>query len=171
MDERELMDCIANARADRGAPITHRELGRRIRTARQAAGLTQAKVARALDIHCSAVALIEKGYRIVQASEMVILARLFDRSLDSLLALDIPEPPGNTLGELIRNTRAARGYSTEEFARRLDISLDWLAGIEYDQEIPGPKLMKSLSVLLGIHVDQLIAFAGEAAMPRKDDTI
>jgi Zn-dependent peptidase ImmA (M78 family)/transcriptional regulator with XRE-family HTH domain len=67
-------------------PITEQELARRLRHAREAAGLTQQGVAGKLGLSRSSIAQIERGNRSVSSLELDRLARLYGRSLDELLA-------------------------------------------------------------------------------------
>ena len=57
----------------------------RIREARKMAGLSQAQVARLLDLHRPAVSEIEAGKRRVSAEELAQLAGLFDVSVAWLI--------------------------------------------------------------------------------------
>ncbi|HQT95831.1 MAG: hypothetical protein B7Z68_04630 [Acidobacteria bacterium 21-70-11] len=62
-------------------PITHEQLARRIRQAREAAGFTQDDVARSLGMSRPAVVQIEAGNRKVSSIELATLARLFGRPM------------------------------------------------------------------------------------------
>jgi transcriptional regulator with XRE-family HTH domain len=69
-------------------------LGRRLRAAREDAGLSQQDVATRLGIYQSTVAFMEKGRRDVSALELVQLAQLFGLSTDELLGVTArPCPP------------------------------------------------------------------------------
>lgn len=57
------------------------DMHRRVRFARETAGLSQAQVADALGIHRPSVSEIEAGRRGVKSEELVALARLFGVSL------------------------------------------------------------------------------------------
>lgn len=54
------------------------EIAERIREARKSAGLSQAQVAKLLDLHRPAVSEIEAGNRRVSAEELTALANMFD---------------------------------------------------------------------------------------------
>lgn len=58
-------------------------LARRLREAREAAGLTQEDAARELGVPRTAVVQLEAGKRAVSSLELVRLARLYDRRIDS----------------------------------------------------------------------------------------
>lgn len=60
-------------------------IGRRLRRARLAAGLSQAQVAEALEIPRSAVSLIEAGRRSVSSIELAKLARLYGKPASAFL--------------------------------------------------------------------------------------
>jgi transcriptional regulator with XRE-family HTH domain len=69
-------------------------LGRRLRAAREDAGLSQQDVATRLGIYQSTVAFMEKGRRDVSALELARMARLFGLSTDELLCVTArPCPP------------------------------------------------------------------------------
>lgn len=69
-------------------------LGKRLRAAREDAGLSQQDVADRLGIYQSTVAFMEKGRRDVSALELVQLARLFGMTADALLGVTAqPYPP------------------------------------------------------------------------------
>ncbi len=61
------------------------KLARRLRDAREDAGLTQEQVADYLDIRRPAIAEIEGGKRAVKSNELVRLAELYGRSLKWLI--------------------------------------------------------------------------------------
>lgn len=67
-------------------PITQTELSRRIRTAREACGLTQEQVAAYLDVSRPAVVQIEQGNRAVSSLELDRLAHLFGRDIRDFVA-------------------------------------------------------------------------------------
>lgn len=70
--------------------IAQGELGRRLRGAREACGLTQEDVARQLDVSRSTVAQIELGNRVVSGVELSRLAYLFGKDMRSFVASDGP---------------------------------------------------------------------------------
>lgn len=72
-------------------PITQKELARRIRSAREACGLTQGQVADTLDVSRPTVAQIEAGNRAVSSLELDELAHLFGRDIREFVAQDFLE--------------------------------------------------------------------------------
>ena len=72
-------------------PLTQAELGRRLRAARDAVGLTQEQAARHLNTSRSTIAQIELGNRGVESLELVQLATLYHRDLKSLLSPELSE--------------------------------------------------------------------------------
>ena len=66
-------------------PITQLELARRLRAARKACRITQAKAAKALGIPRSAVSQIETGQRGVSGLELYRLAQLYSRDVGDFL--------------------------------------------------------------------------------------
>ena len=83
----------ANLRHDlRGEmAIDHRELGQRLRRARESSSLTQDEVANHLGVSRSTVAQIELGNRTVNGIELFRLAILFGKDLQSFVAEEEPE--------------------------------------------------------------------------------
>ena len=66
-------------------PITQLELGRRLRSARKASHITQAKAAEALRVSRSAVSQMETGQRSVSGLELHRLAQLYQRDVRDFL--------------------------------------------------------------------------------------
>lgn len=66
-------------------PVSRQELGRRLRVAREARGLTQEDVAEHLDVSRPTVAQMELGNRAVTSLELDRLARLYGRDLREFL--------------------------------------------------------------------------------------
>ena len=61
------------------------ELGSRLRIAREAAGMTQASVAKSIDIARTTLVAIEQGQRRLRTKELQQLARLYGTSVNALL--------------------------------------------------------------------------------------
>lgn len=96
--------------------LDRKELGRRIATARDSAGLTQQQVAEALEIQRPAVVLIEQGKRKVSTLEITKLSRLFGITVSDLL-----QPSHDGPEQLATLLRAIPGMSDQpEFRRELD---------------------------------------------------
>ncbi len=86
-------------------PITQEELARRLREARESAGLKQEDVARHLELSRPSVAQLELGNRAVSSLELDRLARLYGRDIRDLLAADFQ--PEDSLVALFRAAPAA----------------------------------------------------------------
>jgi len=71
--------------------IDQKELGRRLRRAREACGMRQEDVARYLDVSRSTVAQMELGNRAVSGIELSRLAYLFGKDLRTLVADEAPD--------------------------------------------------------------------------------
>src|SRR3990172_962445 len=85
-------------------PVDREELGRRIRVAREARGLTQDDVAQHLGVSRPTVAQMELGNRAVKSLELDQLARLFGRDLREVVADAFLEQ--DALGALFRADEA-----------------------------------------------------------------
>lgn len=75
------------------AAVDPRELGRRLKAARTARGLTQEEVARRLEVARTTVTAMEAGDRRVKPGELVALARLYGRSIGELVRREEPTEP------------------------------------------------------------------------------
>ncbi len=72
-------------------PLDRYELGRRLKAAREACGLTQQRVARYLGVSRSTIAQMELGKRAVTSLELDKLANLYGRDIREFLADDFRE--------------------------------------------------------------------------------
>lgn len=81
-------------------PITQEDLGRRIRSAREACRLTQSQVAEELGVSRPTVAQIEAGNRSVSGLELDRIAHLFGRDLREFVAGSFDD--GDSLAALFR---------------------------------------------------------------------
>ena len=61
------------------------DVGRRLRIARETAGMTQSDAAANIDVARTTLVAIEKGQRVVRTAELLPLARLYGTSVNSLL--------------------------------------------------------------------------------------
>ena len=64
----------------------------RLRSAREAAGLSQGQVARKMELHRPAISEIEAGRRRVSAEELVVFAELYGVSVEWISGAQSPEP-------------------------------------------------------------------------------
>lgn len=72
-------------------PISQKELGQRLRAAREACGMTQEEVARCMDLSRPTIVQIELGNRAVSSIELDRLAYLFGRDIREFLATEFHE--------------------------------------------------------------------------------
>ena len=121
--------------------ITQKELARRIRAAREACGLTQAKVAEHLGISRPTVVQIEQGKRSVSSLELSRLAYLFGRDLRDFLQDSFQEK--NLLSALFRAEPGVldRPHVAEALRACMALgrevrNLEELLGIERIQRVP-----------------------------------
>jgi Zn-dependent peptidase ImmA (M78 family)/transcriptional regulator with XRE-family HTH domain len=118
-------------------PPAPEDLARRLREAREAAGLRQEDVARHLDLSRPSVAQIELGNRTVTGLELGELARLYGRDVRDFLAAEFD--PGQTVLALFRTASKEIGDEALEafrdclvLAREL-ASLESLLGVDRSQ--------------------------------------
>jgi Zn-dependent peptidase ImmA (M78 family)/transcriptional regulator with XRE-family HTH domain len=81
-------------------PISQKELGQRLRVAREACGMTQEEVARGLKLSRPTIAQMELGNRAVSSIELDRLAYLFGRDIREFLADDFQDK--DAFGALFR---------------------------------------------------------------------
>ena len=98
-------------------PITQLELARRLRAARKACHITQAKAARVLGIPRSAVSQIETGQRGVSALELHRLAQLYSRDVGGFLEDRFEE--SNPVAAMFRAHPELRGSPAATASLRL----------------------------------------------------
>jgi len=121
-----------------------RELGRRLKAARGARGLTQEEVAQHLDVARTTVTAMEAGDRRVKAGELASLARLYGRSIGELVNRDEPSEPFSVQ---LRSTLPPDAYRLEgldsavfDFQRLCEdyLELERLRGTALVPQHPGP---------------------------------
>ena len=131
-------------------PLTQQELGRRLRVARDACGMTQEAVAERLGVSRSTVAQMELGNRAVTSLELDRLASLYGRELgqflaeefsedDALVALFRAHPEVVGHGQVVdaMRTCAALGREVTHLERLLGIDRDLGAVAVYP--VPAPR--------------------------------
>jgi transcriptional regulator with XRE-family HTH domain len=67
----------------------------------------------------------------------------------------------NSLGDLIRVTRANQEIGLREAARKLDITPSYLSDIELDRRVPSDDILQRISELLTIPSEHLYMMAGK----------
>ena len=90
-----------------------KELGERLRIAREYVGLKQEDVARYLGIPRSALSHMETGQRKVEALELSQMARLYQRPL-SWFTSEVPPPETDLPEEIAHVARAAASLSSQD---------------------------------------------------------
>lgn len=93
--------------------ITHEELARRLRAARENAGLTQQEVAEQVGVTRLAIVRIEAGKRAVNSLELAEMARLYGRAISAFLQEGVFEED-----PLVALFRAAPGYAEDPKLKR-----------------------------------------------------
>lgn len=93
------------------------DLGTRLRDARKYCGFSQEEVARHLSVSRSAVSLMESGSRSVNAMELGRLARLYQRSMESLTGTASSESGSASVGLLARATAELSERDRQEVLR------------------------------------------------------
>jgi len=117
--------------------LTQKQLASRIRRAREAAGLTQEDVARALGVSRSAVAQIEAGRRRVDSIELSKIARLLGRSVAELLA-----PVFDEDGTAVIMRALGQALREPDVRERLGDALEIIRQIATLEEILGIERLK-----------------------------
>lgn len=135
---------------ERTMGVSLREMGRRLRTARESCGLTQEDVARRLGVSRPTVAQIELGNRAVTTIELDKLAYLFGRDIQEFLAEDFEEE--DALAILFR--------AEPEIAHHEDVAESLRSCIALGREVT------NLEVLLGIDREFAGAVSYQVSAPR-----
>ncbi|MBW3638112.1 MAG: helix-turn-helix domain-containing protein [Armatimonadetes bacterium] len=65
-----------------------------------------------------------------------------------------------SLGEILREARAAKGLSLRGLAGQMDITPSYLSDIENDRRVPAEEVLQQLASLLNLGFDDLMAQAG-----------
>lgn len=121
----------------RTSVITQAELGRRLRSARLTAGLTQDEVADALGVPRPTISQIEAGKRGVGSLELAELARLYERPMESFFDDAVTD---DTLAILFRSDglRPEDRHVIDEFCElcRSYADLEALIGVYEEASLP-----------------------------------
>ena len=96
--------------------VSKREIGERLRTARQARRMTQVELAKALGTHQASLSQIERGIRGITLQQVVKLARVLRVSPDRLLGVGKANgaPPPSRNERLMRRVRRIEQLSPEQ---------------------------------------------------------
>jgi transcriptional regulator with XRE-family HTH domain len=86
---------------------TRKQLGEKLRVAREEAGLSQEQVAQHLNVPRPAISLVERGQRRVEALELARLAKLFKRSLSYFTDEEAGVDETSPQLQLLRRTTAS----------------------------------------------------------------
>jgi len=65
-----------------------------------------------------------------------------------------------SLGDVVREARAAKRMSLRDLARKIDKTPSYLSDIENDRRVPAEEVLRDLSHLLDLDFDELMARAG-----------
>ena len=120
------------------------DVGRRLRIARESAGMTQAHVAANIKVARTTLVAIEKGQRTVRFAELLPLARLYGTSVNALLRR---ESVYIDLVPRFRKLPGCKDASSAEAARlladlvRAEVELENLLGITHPQNYPAQRLL------------------------------
>jgi len=132
--------------------ITKEELGRRLKIARENAGLTQEEVAQELGLSRGALAQLEGGMRPPNSLQLAKLAELYGREVGDFLKADFEETQRDALAALFR----ADPQLAEDRARAKAVRECAALCREYT----------NLEVLLGLDKDRMYPAAYDAPPPR-----
>lgn len=97
-----------------------KEIGSRLRLAREMAGLSQAQVAKMLSLHRPSVSEIEAGRRKVSAEELVKLAEIYDVKLSWLAGSDARDSDAEDERVKLAARELAR-LKTDDYKRLLEL--------------------------------------------------
>ena len=106
-----------SAPTDTDATTERAALAARLREAREYVQLSQEEVAQILQIPRSAISLIEKGERKVDALELKQLAQLYQRPVEDLTAAEAPPELPQEIAHLARTASKLTARDVEELTR------------------------------------------------------
>lgn len=141
-------------------------LGKRLRIAREEKGLTQADVAKLLNISASAVGMYEQGRRDPDTDTLRKFAELYKLPTDHLLGTDeIKEGFVNalkgkftpTFSEKLKLSRRKAGITQEQVAIKMGLSVGTISGYERGYRKPEPEILKDLADLYGVTTDFILS--------------
>lgn len=95
--------------------VDPKEIGRRVRIARETLGLTQEEAAAALGVKRTTVTQMELGNRNITATELVQMAKLFRRSVEWLVGQE--EEAQVAASALFRATRSLSDHDKDQVLR------------------------------------------------------
>jgi Zn-dependent peptidase ImmA (M78 family)/transcriptional regulator with XRE-family HTH domain len=123
--------------------LTKEELGRRLRVARENAGLTQEEVARELGVSRGLIGQIETGLKAPNSLQLARLADLYGRDVGDFLRSEFDEAQRDALAALFRaDAQLAEDHVRAQAVRdcatlcREYTNLETLLGIDKDQVYP-----------------------------------
>ena len=105
------------------------DLGRRIAQARQEADLTQAELGHAVGLDRTAIAKVETGVRKVSAAELLAIASVLDRPIDSFVF----EPPPSVVSRRSDALAGSRSRLPDMRIDRLARDIAFLVDQEFSQ--------------------------------------
>ena len=115
------------------------DVGRRLRIARETAGMTQARAAASIEVARTTLVAMEKGQRIVRAAELLPLARLYGTSVNALLR---QESVYVDLVPRFRKLPACKDEATDKAVTlladlvRAEVELENILGIIHHRDYP-----------------------------------
>ena len=115
------------------------EIGRRLRVARESAGMTQAHAAASIDVARTTLVAIENGQRAARIAEILPLAKLYDTSVNALLR---GESVHVDLVPRFRKLTTCKEEASDEAARllealvRAEVELENLLGVTRARNYP-----------------------------------
>ena len=118
------------------------EVGRRLRIARETAGITQAHAAASIDVARTTLVAMEKGQRAARTAELLPLAKLYDTSVNALLRR---ESVHVDLMPRFRKLPTCKEESSDEAARLLEtlvqaeVELENLLGVVRPRNYPAQR--------------------------------
>ncbi len=66
-----------------------------------------------------------------------------------------------TLGQMLRDTRVAKGLGLRELARRVNLTPSYVSDIENDRRVPAEDVLRKLGTELDLSFDDLMSKAGK----------
>ena len=138
--------------------ISPNEIGERLRLARDAADLTQAQAADAVDMARTTLVAIEQGQRRVRMEELQKLAKLYGSSANALLRteavhVDLTPKFRKLVGDRDESSRAASHLLAD--LAKAEVELENLLGVHRTRNYPAERSIMPGNVLIQAEQDAL----------------
>ena len=130
-------------------------IGKLLKKLRLQKGLTQSELGEMINVSDKAISRWESDLGLPEVSNLIALAKIFDTTVDRLLAGDGAE--SETLGTRIKSLRVNKGMTQAQLGAILGVYETAVYSWESDSVKPGLSGIMAIAKALGVTVDELLA--------------